>query len=673
MASIDTQYKTTAPVDECKRDATYAAQWLLEAKADQVAPVFQANNLDLFICGEDAFKQIAADLKKAKSSVEIICWGFDPAMELIRTGTTWPRGDTWGDLLRDVALGKYNGGKPVQVRLLSWYGHLGSTTFGTNNMPGYSNDRLTYEQKMAMAQASAGEVGYFANSPIMQPQSTQDKREDFNAQWYEDAFTGRLPNLFIRTRDGKVGAVDDSLKEEPGERDLIEVAGLEVLATDHQKTILIDYEYQDGLDAVGYVMGLNSVTDYWDTQQHLFYDPRRGELWEGSTESGAGLKPYQDYACRVRGEALVAVSKNFTDAWNRAKGKGSNLSRVHDLKSPPSGLVKTLSGTTQRAQIVRTQPEEKEKTIKRLYDQAASFALNYIYIENQYFQYTDWAISLKKNREGYLDGWQAGCKSLKDLPNLHVMIVIPTPERAQMVPRTYDTVKALGQADSMPNQDRAIEDELKRNRAQQRSWQEHCAQAEKAGVMPDPDNAPVPLSAGAKSAQELGSKEEIAKAMSALGMRSIVGSLWSFNPASLTADLFSHSPFPIAKEVRDNFKVDSYREIYIHSKLMVIDDSFLTIGSANLNLRSMAVDAEINIATDNVGKSKDLRRRVWNLHTGKSAGCDGGEGSQQEIASTFMQWKILMQKNLVAKSARAAIAGFLVPFVDTRTSFFRFS
>ena len=31
----------------------------------------------------------------------------------------------------------------------------------------------------------------------------------------------------------------------------------------------------DGSRAVGYVKGLNSVTDYWDTEAHLIEDPRR--------------------------------------------------------------------------------------------------------------------------------------------------------------------------------------------------------------------------------------------------------------------------------------------------------------------------------------------------------------------------------------------------------------
>ncbi|HEX5656186.1 MAG TPA: phospholipase D-like domain-containing protein, partial [Polyangiales bacterium] len=40
------------------------------------------------------------------------------------------------------------------------------------------------------------------------------------------------------------------------------------------------------------------------------------------------------------------------------------------------------------------------------------------------------------------------------------------------------------------------------------------------------------------------------------------------------------------------------RATYIHSKLMIVDDRFLTVGSANLTNRSMAVDTELNATVE---------------------------------------------------------------------------
>lgn len=661
MADADTQHQTVSPIDERTRCSTGTAQWLLECPQDRIVPIYHKNVLDVHICGEDAFKQIASDLKRARKSVEIVCWGFDPAMELVRTGDAWPRGDTWGDLLRNVAAGKYNGGRPVQVRLLSWYGVVGSSAplIGVNNMPGYSKGDLTYADRMRRQQVIASGGVFIPIGAPPQPTNVQDRREDFNASWYQEAFGGRMANLCIRTRDGDRRAVSESLRDEPGTLGFVETAGMERIPTDHQKTILIDYDHEGGASAVGYVMGLNSVTDYWDTQEHLYEDPRRGESWEGGGDGGGpGLKPYQDYACRIRGAALVAVSKNFTDAWNRAKGAGSNLSREHDLQQPPPGLVHGLRGVAQRAQIVRTQPEDKEKTIRRLYRQATSFARHYIYVENQYFQYAEWATQLKQERASYARGWQAGGRSAADLPSLHVMAVIPTPEHGFMVPRTYDTVKALGQGASVPNQDRRVEEELAVQAREQAAWDEYMARTRKT-VKADPYGAalgvglpppkPAPLSPQAQSAKAVGDKATIARGMEQMGLRALVASLWSCQAA----------------------RPSKYREIYIHSKLMIIDDSFFTLGSANLNLRSMAVDAEINVGSDDVGKSTDLRRRVWGLHTAGADKCNPDELTAAAMKVAFDAWEKLMASNAKRKTDGRPLIGFLVPFHDERTSFFR--
>ncbi|VWB86643.1 phospholipase [Burkholderia lata] len=522
-----------------------------------------------------------------------------------------------------------------------------------------------------------------------QPQTPRERREDFNSRWYDDAFAGRLPNLSIRTRDGSSKDVHESLKSEPGKRDFTEVLGLEKVATDHQKTILIDYDHEGGVHAVGYVMGLNSVTDYWDTQQHLFNDPRRGEAWEGANDTEPGLKPYQDYASRIRGEALVPVSKNFTDAWNRAKGKGTNLSRTHDFKKVPPGLTQNLGTPCQRAQIVRTQPEEKDKSVKALYAQATSFARNYIYIENQYFQYTEWPKKLKELRADFLSCSQAAGKSPSDIPNLHVMVVIPTPERVQMVPRTHDTVKVLGHGTSMPNQDKAVEDELARNRQQQATWDAYVKRQKASGASIDPDLYPAPLSPAAQSAKDLGDKASLEKSLDQMGIRALVGSLWTFDRNWRSSKLNTETEEKRARwneyaqkqqakgELPDpdlapmlplptQSIAARYREIYIHSKLLLIDDSFFTLGSANLNLRSMAVDAEINVGSDDRAKSTDLRKRVWKLHTGGAH--DGGNGSPAAIEETFTKWQKLMDTNAMQKKRGLEPTGFLMGFQDDRTS-----
>lgn len=52
------------------------------------------------------------------------------------------------------------------------------------------------------------------------------------------------------------------------------------------------------------------------------------------------------------------------------------------------------------------------------------------------------------------------------------------------------------------------------------------------------------------------------------------------------------------------------RATYIHSKLMIVDDRFLTVGSANLTNRSMAVDTELNLSVETEAPDDPLVRSI---------------------------------------------------------------
>jgi phospholipase D1/2 len=66
---------------------------------------------------------------------------------------------------------------------------------------------------------------------------------------------------------------------------------------------------------------------------------------------------------------------------------------------PPAKIPKVAGNPAHLVQILRTQPHEREKSIKEVYFQATSSARNYIYIENQYFFYPEFARNLiKMNR-----------------------------------------------------------------------------------------------------------------------------------------------------------------------------------------------------------------------------------------------------------------------------------
>jgi phosphatidylserine/phosphatidylglycerophosphate/cardiolipin synthase-like enzyme len=56
--------------------------------------------------------------------------------------------------------------------------------------------------------------------------------------------------------------------------------------------------------------------------------------------------------------------------------------------------------------------------------------------------------------------------------------------------------------------------------------------------------------------------------------------------------------------------------VMVHSKLLIVDDEFVLIGSANVNQRSMACDGEIDVGiVDSAGTfARDLRDRLWTEH-----------------------------------------------------------
>jgi phosphatidylserine/phosphatidylglycerophosphate/cardiolipin synthase-like enzyme len=65
-------------------------------------------------------------------------------------------------------------------------------------------------------------------------------------------------------------------------------------------------------------------------------------------------------------------------------------------------------------------------------------------------------------------------------------------------------------------------------------------------------------------------------------------------------------------------KAFSYRPIYVHAQLAIIDDEWCTVGSANLNNRGLVTDSEINVAVRDPALASGLRLRLWGEHLGVS-------------------------------------------------------
>jgi phosphatidylserine/phosphatidylglycerophosphate/cardiolipin synthase-like enzyme len=58
--------------------------------------------------------------------------------------------------------------------------------------------------------------------------------------------------------------------------------------------------------------------------------------------------------------------------------------------------------------------------------------------------------------------------------------------------------------------------------------------------------------------------------------------------------------------------------VYVHAKLSIVDDSWLSVGSANLNEHSLFNDTELNVVTDDPDVVRRTRLKLWSEHLGLS-------------------------------------------------------
>jgi hypothetical protein len=234
----------------------------------------------------------------------------------------------------------------------------------------------------------------------------------------------------------------------------------------------------------------------------------------------------------------------------------------------------------------------------------------------------------------------------RDIPALHLMVVMPQPERGAMVPSTYDALAQMGQGQTVRGYHERVED-LRQGR-------------ELDDVVP---TGQLWLKSSLKATPP---QAQIQKELERLNVKTLVAMLMTYDHENEARELRigqrdndaqeaqakAEARSSAAKRASDEdataqgpnkIRPSRYREIYIHSKLMLIDDVFITLGSANLNVRSMVGDSELNIACADYGFARDARERVWKNLAGEDLG--GGQGTSLETSDTFDKWVKRMKAN----------------------------
>ncbi|MDR2574339.1 MAG: hypothetical protein LBC94_08395 [Desulfovibrio sp.] len=264
--------------------------------------------------GMEIFASVAFALKAAKRSVDIITWGLDTDMRLVRAGNpheyyrtedylgfyparqypmpppdNWERGksgpsgrgaspdpESWvfADLLTSLAL------RGVKIRLLVW-----EPNYPAQNVL----DPLHFWFRC--------KTGIIPNI-------------EFAFRTFEGNKTSRppRPQLMVKGVDGTERPYRDGLVEKYEQRVdrlLSDPRVYNLLFTHHQKEIIVDLDLPS--EAVGFIIGCNIKEEYWDSGDHKSFDEFRRPY-----------RPWRDVGVKARGPVLADMAENFRESWEQA-------------------------------------------------------------------------------------------------------------------------------------------------------------------------------------------------------------------------------------------------------------------------------------------------------------------------------------------------------------------
>ena len=106
--------------------------------------------------------------------------------------------------------------------------------------------------------------------------------------------------------------------------------------------------------------------------------------------------------------------------------------------------------------------------------------------------------------------------------------------------------------------------------------------------------------------------------------------------------------------------------VYVHAKIGIVDDAWLTLGSANLNEHSLFNDTEMNVVAHDVELAEGTRRRLWAEHLELPV----DEVPADPIEAIDELWKPISKEQLERRTEGRPLTHRLVrlPHVSRRTS-----
>jgi phosphatidylserine/phosphatidylglycerophosphate/cardiolipin synthase-like enzyme len=105
--------------------------------------------------------------------------------------------------------------------------------------------------------------------------------------------------------------------------------------------------------------------------------------------------------------------------------------------------------------------------------------------------------------------------------------------------------------------------------------------------------------------------------------------------------------------------------VYVHAKVGIVDDQWLTLGSANLNDHSLFNDTEMNVVMRDPALARETRLRLWAEHLERPV--DDVAGDPADVVDTL--WRPVAEEQLERRLRGAPLEHRLVrlPHVSRRT------
>ena len=624
-----------------------------DAHSQPVPATFKA-----LVNGEEAFGALYDKIANAQHSIDIAIWGLQPSMYFKRDGKSL----RIGDLLIKKAL------EGVKVRVLVWSMWLDAQTrnplssdsanLGNKNVIGYgrpvkeiSKEQMEYDH--LWYEAIEGEF-HTRFDNIRNSSDGSSEELDKIAAGLEERDKARFPYLWkissdkerlkkIQYKNRRVTLFNDITNGGYSDKNLPWLAELALSAasTHHQKMVLIDYKKPE--KAVGFVMEHNMLDNYWDRSTHIY-----GNLEAANAGKNVNT-PLQDVSSIVTGEVLWDLNYNFCQSWDRDgffDNRGyydSSENLTQDRKGIQRSSFKPnpnmgMDGMTLQAQIVRTYDKPRVKDIMKVYLKNIQQTTSYIYTENQYFR---WPVLA----EEFLSHWK---NMRKGRPGPIHWFVVTNSSDSGIGSGTFTTnnmLKLLGRQDVMPNVARNV------NLEELETEKSRIALSNPKGTLgvPGPLDETRKARIKALDAEIESRKKDLENEKQKIKKGDIAEPEEDRQFTQKLGYEFKDTPgikAHICTLVADN----AWQEVYVHSKVTIMDDTFTIISSANLNTRSMEKDTELGIILQTGEVARDLRKRLWSLHTKKNAAANPDGMHDYNVAeNVFKEWGELMRNNRLAK------------------------